>query len=195
MEWPLTAMAFIFLAAYAIPIAFPDVDPWVVNACAVTLALSWLVFIVDYLVRLGLAENKWGFVKTHWFDLAVLVLPVLRPLRLMRVFTLLTVLQKTGSSRLRGRVVAYTAGATLLLLTVGALAITQAERGHEGANIRNVGDGLWWALTTVTTVRVWGHVPRHGAGALRRGDGDGRRCRAAGDRVSHHRFVAGRQGF
>lgn len=30
--------------------------------------------------------------------------------------------------------------------------ITLAERGEPGATIQGVGDGLWWAITTLTTV-------------------------------------------
>jgi voltage-gated potassium channel len=30
--------------------------------------------------------------------------------------------------------------------------ITIIERDIEGSNIKNFGDGIWWAITTVTTV-------------------------------------------
>ncbi len=42
--------------------------------------------------------------------------------------------------------------AVTLLVTVGALAVLDAERDAKGANITSFGDALWWAVTTITTV-------------------------------------------
>jgi voltage-gated potassium channel len=35
---------------------------------------------------------------------------------------------------------------------VAGLAVTEAERHVDGANIQGVGDGWWWAITTMATV-------------------------------------------
>jgi voltage-gated potassium channel len=35
---------------------------------------------------------------------------------------------------------------------VAGLAVTEAERHIEGSNIQGVGDGWWWAITTMATV-------------------------------------------
>jgi voltage-gated potassium channel len=40
----------------------------------------------------------------------------------------------------------------LVFLVAYALAITEAERGEPGATITSLGDGFWWALSTITTV-------------------------------------------
>jgi voltage-gated potassium channel len=151
-EWPLTGVAVVFLVAYAIPIADPRVSSTVQHVCAALVWFSWAVFVLDYGVRLTLARERWNFVKHHLLDLAVVVLPILRPLRLVRLIALLSILNRTGARALRGRVAAYAVGGTALLVISGALAITNAERGKPGANIESLGDGFWWAITTVTTV-------------------------------------------
>jgi voltage-gated potassium channel len=62
-------------------------------------------------------------------------------LRLLRLVALLSVLNRYASGgALRGRVVVYTVGSTALLILVSSLAIPDAERGREGANIEDYGD-------------------------------------------------------
>ena len=92
-------------------------------------------FLVDYLVRLGLATHQGRFFVTHAFDLLVVMLPLLRPLRLLRLLTLLHVLNRHAGASLRGRIVVYVTGAAAMILFVGSLAILDAERGGDEANI------------------------------------------------------------
>lgn len=166
MNWPLTMAGLVFLAAYAIPIIWPDSGPPVAHTCRVTLAVIWTLFVLDYAVRFALAEEKWSFAKSSWFDLAVMALPLLRPLHVIRLFALLGIVQRSGGSRLRRTMVSYTAGASILLLVLGALAITRAERGHPESTITTVAEGLWWALTTMTSVGYGDLVPVTSDGRL-----------------------------
>lgn len=53
---------------------------------------------------------------------------------------------------MRGRVVTYVLAAALLLIFCAALAVLDAERHANGANITQFGDALWWACVTVSTV-------------------------------------------
>jgi voltage-gated potassium channel len=158
-EWPLTAAALLFLLAYAWPILDPGLPrPWVTVLRGITWA-TWALFAVDYLVRLGLSTHRGLFVRRNLFDLLVVILPLLRPLRLLRLITLLTVLNRHAGSSLRGKVVTYAAGGTILVVLVGALAGLDAERGVEDANITNFGDAVWWAIATITTVGYGDHFP------------------------------------
>jgi voltage-gated potassium channel len=151
-EIPLTVAALAFLAAYAIPIAEPDVSDTVRRACDVVVLVTWAGFAVDYAVRLGLARDRRRFVRRNLLDLAVIALPLLRPLRLLRLVAVLSVLNRAGVHSLRGRVVLYLTAGTGLILTAAALAVTDAEQGIDGAPVSNLGDGFWWAVTTMTTV-------------------------------------------
>jgi voltage-gated potassium channel len=159
MEWPLMATALAFLAAYAWPILHLDLPAALVQTCSVVVWVSWLVFAADYGIRVALAQHRRRYVLRHLHDLAVIALPLLRPLRLLRLITVISVLNRRAGSSLRGRVAVYVAGGTALLVGVAALAMLDAERDSPDANVTGIGDALWWAITTVTTVGYGDRYP------------------------------------
>ncbi len=117
--------------------------------CATVVGLLWLVFIIDFVVRLVAADHRFRWAWQHAFDAAVLLLPALRPLQLV---LLVKVLNRSASQGLRGRVGLYVGFGSGIVAYVAALAALQAERYAEGASITSFGDAMWWALTTMTTV-------------------------------------------
>jgi voltage-gated potassium channel len=151
-EAPLFAASLLFLACYAARVLARGIDPlWRELALAVTLA-TWLAFAADYAVRLVLSGQRLRFVRTHWLDTVVLVLPLLRPLRMVRVYTAIQKRHDKPRLSLHARVMSY-AGLTSVLLGVsGALTVYAFERGAPGATIRTFGDAVWWTCSTLTTV-------------------------------------------
>jgi voltage-gated potassium channel len=150
-RWPLAAAAVLFLTVYSLQVIVRptgtagvvlEVMPWVI----------WSLFLLDYAVALWLAEHR-----GHWFlrnlhQLVIVLLPMLRPLRFLRLVTLLRALHRTGGAALRGRILLYVLASALLLAYVAALAVLDVERAAPDANITTIGDALWWAMTTISTV-------------------------------------------
>jgi voltage-gated potassium channel len=152
-EVPLAVASLIFVAAYALQVLGPGrlkdapLDPGLALMIA-----AWAAFAVDYVVRWRLSGQRLGFVRTHWLDTVVLVLPLLRPLRFVKLYEALQ--RRHGEPRLplHARVMVYSGMSTVLLGFTGALAVYQQERGARGSTMRSFGDAVWWACSTLSTV-------------------------------------------
>lgn len=151
-EWPLAFTSLLFLGAFAWPILDVSLDGFWREACRYTDYGAWALFAADYLIRLGLAERRLPYAGRHIPDLLVIALPVLRPLRLLRVLLLLRFLNRRFQHSLRGRVAVYASATAGLVLLCAALAELDAERHNPHANIRTFGESVWWAASTMSTV-------------------------------------------
>jgi voltage-gated potassium channel len=96
----------------------------------------------------------------------VLVLPLLRPLRMVKVYEAVQRRRERPKLDLYARVIAYAGLTAALVGFAGALAVYQQERGAPGADIRTFGDALWWACSTLTTVGYGDATPVTAAGRL-----------------------------
>jgi voltage-gated potassium channel len=165
-EGPLAVLALAFLAAYAWPILRPDISPSWKHVCTGADYVIWVVFVVEFVARVVLAERRGQYVVRHVPDVLMVALPVLRPLRLLRFLVLLRMINRRATASLHGRIVAYVVASAGLVLLISALAMLEAERQHPQANIRTFGDALWWALSTMSTVGYGDRVPTTGGGRV-----------------------------
>jgi voltage-gated potassium channel len=94
--------------------------------------LIWGVFAADLVIRVWLAE-RWGqYLLTHPIDVLVVLLPALRPLRVLRVFSAGQTLVSRGGRLSLLRSTQAIATAAGLLVLIAALAALDAERGAPG---------------------------------------------------------------
>ncbi len=150
-EWPLAAAALLFLGLYSVQVLARPQG----REGFVLWAVGWIIwgsFILDYIVRFCLASGRWRWFYRHLLDLAIVALPLVRPLRLLRLIVLIEVLQRAVGDAFRGRIVVYTVSGVVLLIYTASLAVFDKERYQPGATINSFGKALWWSITTVTTV-------------------------------------------
>lgn len=159
VEVPLLLLAAAFFVAYAWPVVDPRLDGDLRTFLSVLSWAVWGAFALDFGVRLALADDRPRYAARHWYDIALIALPMLRPLRLLRLVALLRVLNRSAATSLAGRATTYVIGVAVLAVGVGAVAVLDAEQDAPKANITSLGDALWWAVTTVTTVGYGDRFP------------------------------------
>lgn len=161
-ELPLLVLAVAMVPLLVTPLLF-DLPSGLKDTFLAADWLIWSVFAFEYVVRLVLSTGRWRFVRGHLIDLLIIALPFLRPLRIvrsaralraLRLLRLGTFLGKSGRAtrRLLVRHHLHYAILIILVVVVGAAALMMVvEEGH-GGTIDSLGDALWWAISTVTTV-------------------------------------------
>lgn len=157
----------VVLALVSVPVI---VAPWLLDlpgAVAASLEVVdwviWAAFTFQFLVRISLTDHRLRFAIREWPDVLIILLPLLRPLRILRSARVLRVLGvvrlaaflaeagRTGARMVARSHIGYVVVAALAMI-VAAAALIVAVEGQDGAGIETFGDGLWWAVTTVTTV-------------------------------------------
>jgi len=155
----LTALGALFLAAYAVRVLRPDISSTGHRAIAAVEYVTWAALAIDLAVRLRLTNDRSRFLRTHVFDLVVLAVPMIRPLRVLRVLSVLLMVHRRVTRTGRLRLSVYVGGTTALIIFVASLAVLDAERRAPGSNIQSYLDALWWTMTTVSTVGYGDHYP------------------------------------
>ncbi|TQJ30248.1 potassium channel family protein [Microbacterium sp. SLBN-146] len=158
MYWPLTIAALLFLITYTIHVVGNVRGPFAGLTTAI-IAFTWIMFVVDYLVRLALSRPRGAWFRAHLVSLGMVLVPALRPVRLLDASTRLAAFRRSAGSTLRARLLIYGVGSALLLIWYISLVVLQFERDAPGASIDSFGDAVWWAFCTVTTVGYGDFVP------------------------------------
>lgn len=113
--------------------------------------LLWGIFGAELAIKLYLAPERGRYVRSQWIEILIIIVPFLRPLRLLWLPVIVTRLWRQSRRVLRQRMSAFIGVTSLALVLVGATLMVVAEQGA-GGPIATFADAVWWALTTITTV-------------------------------------------
>ncbi|MGL6104981.1 potassium channel family protein [Romboutsia sp.] len=127
--------------------------------------IIWIIFVVDYFIRLYKSKNKKKFVKKNIIDLvsiipfnsmftvfrALNVLKIGRIANLGEVVKILRIISVSGRLKrnfdefIRTNNFNYTLVIVFIIILVGSVTISVVEK-------ISIGDAVWWSIVTVTTV-------------------------------------------
>jgi voltage-gated potassium channel len=168
--WPMLVLSLAIVPLLVTPLVV-ELSPATETTLFTLDWIIWAVFALEYGIRLYLAPNRWQFIRRNVVDLAVVLIPFLRPLRMGRSFRLLRALRATQAllfltrGARAGRIVLtrhklhYALLVSALAVIGGGLLVVSVEKGAAEANIKSVGEAVWWAVTTVTTVGYGDRFP------------------------------------
>ena len=179
LETPMLVLSGVWLALLIVELGW-STSP-AVQAAGVAI---WVVFILEFLLRLALAPRKGLFLAHNLVTIAALVLPAFRLFRAARLLRFAR-LARLGRGATLVRVVAganrsmnalrkamgrrgfgYVAALTLVVCLLGALGmrVFEADGPNAGA-FDSYGDALWWTAMILTTMgsQAW---PATGEGRI-----------------------------
>ncbi len=130
--------------------------------------IIWIIFIVEFLVRLALAPDKWAFLKGNWLSVLALVAPAIRLVRIFRVLRLargaraLRLVRIVGTANrsmnalrasLGRRGFGFVALSTVLVAMLGAGGMLAFEPATEvNGGFSSYADALWWTAMLLTSL-------------------------------------------
>ncbi len=164
LEIPMLVLSIIWLALFVLEMT-QGISPFLETLSNVI----WIIFGIDYGIRLLLAPEKFNYIKRSWLTLLALALPALRIFRAFQAFRLLRAVRAARGLRLvrlltslnRGmrslgsafsrRGVGYVLMLTAIVVFSGAAGMYNFERDVEGGFV-SYADALWWTAMMITSI-------------------------------------------
>lgn len=173
LDVPMAALSLIFFGLVIVDTTVDpssSLSPWISGF----VTGIWLLFVLEFGIRLAIAREKDVYLQNHWFDLLILLVPMLRVLRAfqtVRAFAALgraplvsrgLLLIRLGTSFRRGLTgleaffkasrFGIVVGVTVLTVLIASVLFWLFERDADPSRVRTFWDALYWSAAIVTTV-------------------------------------------
>ena len=134
--------------------------PWEVRLAALGWAL-WGLFFLEFAAKFALAPVKRHYLRAHWLDALIVLLPFLKILRVVQLARALPALRlmvfggrgsQSALELLKRRRLGQLAIISVMVILIGAALGYLLEAGAPGSRIKDFGDALWWSAALVTTI-------------------------------------------
>lgn len=165
LETPMVVLAFVWLALLVGELVWGQL-----RAFEVLGTIIWVIFILDFAVKIYLAPNKLPYLKRNWLTALALFVPALRIFRvfwmvrllrfarvgrrgleLFRVLSSLNRGMRALGATLQRRGFSYVILLTTLVLFAGSAGMYAFENQAQGG-LHTYGEALWWTAMVMTTM-------------------------------------------
>ena len=163
LDWPMALLSLAWLGIVVWELVSGSTELLTTIGTAI-----WIIFIIEFLVRLSLAPEKLKFVRSSWLTIIALVVPALRlfralaflraarglrGVRLVRIVGTANRSMNALRATLQRRGFIYVAGLTALVILLGAAGMLNFENaGEVSGGFGNYWQALWWTAMLVTSI-------------------------------------------
>jgi len=161
LEAPMIFLGFVWLVLLVVELIW-GLSP-VLEIISITI---WIIFILDFLLKLILAPKKFTYLKKNWLTAISLIIPALRIFRIFRIARLIrgirsvrlikvvsSVNRSMGSlnATMKRRGFKYVIILTVAIIFAGAAGMYAFEK-DSGKGFMAYGNALWWTAMLLTSL-------------------------------------------
>jgi hypothetical protein len=83
-HWPMIILALAILPLFLIEF-IEQPTGWLQWAVDIGFAVIWLAFLVEFIIKVSIAESRFQYCRRNWIDIVIILLPALRIFRIARL--------------------------------------------------------------------------------------------------------------
>ena len=159
LEGPMVFLGFVWLVLLVIELIWK-----LPSALEVLSIVIWIIFIIDFIIKLILAPSRSLYLKKNWLTVLSLIVPAMRVFRVARAFRVVRGMRsirlvkvvgslnrgmKSLAFTMRRRGLKYVVLLTIVVIFAGGAGMFAFEQDH---GLQTYGEALWWTAMIITSI-------------------------------------------